>query len=47
VSNIYSLRLYDIKLIRFSLGKRELSGLVSEIISVQSEYAPLMLLDLE
>ena len=47
MSDIYSLRLYDTELIRFSLEKRGLDGLVAEIISVQDEYAPLMPLDLE
>lgn len=47
MSDIYSLRLYDTELIRFSLEKRGLDGLISEIISVQEEYAPLMPLDLE
>lgn len=47
MSDIYSLRLYDTELIRFSLEKRGLDGLVAEIISVQDEYAPLMSLDLE
>ena len=47
MSDIYSLRLYDTELMRFSLEKRGLDGLVAEIISVQSEYATLMPLDLE
>ena len=47
MSDIYSLRLYDTELMRFSLEKRGLDGLVANIISVQEEYAPLMPLDLE
>ena len=47
MSDNYSLRLYDTELMRFSLTKRGLDGLVAEIISVQEEYTPLMPLDLE
>lgn len=47
MSEVYSLRLYNTELMRFSLEKRGLDGLVSEIISVREEYAPLMPLDLE
>ncbi|RKI64048.1 XRE family transcriptional regulator [bacterium 1xD42-67] len=47
MSDNYSLRLYDTELMRFSLEKRGLDGLVANIISVQEEYAPLMPLDLE
>lgn len=47
MSDIYSLRLYNAGLMRFSLEKRGLDGLVANIISVQEEYAPLMPLDLE
>ncbi len=47
MSDIYSLRLYNTELMRFSLEKQELDGLVANIISVQEEYAPLMPLDLE
>ena len=47
MSDIYSLRLYNTELMRFSLEKRGLDGLVANIISVQEEYAPLMPLDLE
>ena len=47
MSDNCSLRLYDTELMRFSLEKRGLDGLVAEIISVQEEYAPLMSLDLE
>ena len=47
MSDNYSLRLYDTELMRFSLKKRGLDGLVAEIISVREEYAPLMPLDLE
>lgn len=47
MNDIYSLRLYDTELMRFSLKKRGLDGLVAEIISVQEEYSALMPLDLE
>lgn len=47
MSDNYSLRLYDIELMRFSLEKRGLDGLVAEITSVQEKYTPLMPLDLE
>lgn len=47
MSDIYHLRLYDTELIRFSLEKRGLDGLVAKIISVQKEHASLMPLDLE
>ena len=47
MSDTYSLRLYNTELMRFSLEKRGLDGLIASIISVQEEYAPLMPLDLE
>ena len=47
MSDIYSLRLYNAGLMRFSLEKRGLDGLVANIISVQEEYAPLMPLEFE
>ena len=45
--DIYSLRLYDTELMRFSLEKRGLDGLVAEIVSVKQAYAHLMPMDLE
>ena len=47
MSNIYSLRIYDTELMKFTLEKRGLEGLVAEIVSVQDGYAGLMPLDLE
>lgn len=47
MSDLYSLRLYDTELMRFSLEKRGLDGLVADIVSVREEYVPLMPLDLE
>jgi len=47
MENIYSLRIYDTELMQFVMEKRGLQGLVSEIISVNQEYAHLMPLDLE
>ncbi len=43
----YSLRIYDIELMKFSLGSHGLSGLDSVIISMNDEYAHLMPLDME
>lgn len=45
--HFYSLRLYDMDLVRFSMEKRGLSGLVAEIISVDREREHLLPLDLE
>ena len=45
--SIYSLRIYDTELMRFSLEKRGLEGLVAEIISVNSEHEYQMPLDME
>lgn len=47
MSDRYSLRLYDTELLRFSLEKRGLEGLVAEVISVQQDKSHLMPLDLE
>ena len=47
MSNIYSLRIYDTELMKFTLEKRGLEGLVAEIVSVQDDHADLMPLDLE
>ena len=47
MSNIYSLRIYDTKLMKFSLEKRGLEGLVAEIVSVRNDLAHLLPLDLE
>lgn len=46
-TNIYSLRIYDTELIRFSMEKRGLEGLVAEILAIHQEFAHLMPLDLE
>lgn len=45
--SIYSLRVYDRELLRFSLEKRGLAGLVAEILNVNQEYKHLMPQDLE
>ena len=47
MSNVYSLRIYDTELMKFTLEKRGLEGLVAEIVSVQDGHAHLMPLDLE
>lgn len=47
MSNLYSLRIYDMELMRFSLEKRGLEGLVAGIISINSDLEPLMPLDME
>lgn len=47
MSDLYSLRLYDTELMRFSMEKRGLEGLVAEILSVQQDKSHLMPLDLE
>lgn len=44
---IYSLRLYDTELARFSLEKRSLEGLVAEPVWINEEKAPLLPLELE
>lgn len=47
MSDLYSLRLYDTELMRFSMEKRGLEGLVAEILTVQKDKSHLMPLDLE
>lgn len=47
MSNIYSLRIYDTELMRFSMEKRGLSGLVAEILWTSKEKAHLLPLDME
>lgn len=47
MSNRYSLRIYDTELMKFTMEKRGLEGLVAEIISVQDDLANLMPLDME
>lgn len=47
MSSIYSLRLYDRELMRFSMEKKGLSGLVAEILSIDENCLPLMPLDME
>ena len=47
MSNIYSLRIYDTELLRFSMEKRGLEGLVAEIVTVNEEHKHLMPLDME
>lgn len=44
---IYSLRIYDTELLRFSMEKKGLSGLVAEILTFHDEYRHLMPLDME
>lgn len=45
--SIYSLRIYDTELMKFTMEKRGLEGLVAEIISVNGEYRHLFPLDME
>ncbi len=47
MSNIYSLRIYDTELMRFSMGKKGLAGLVVDILSIHEEFSHLMPLDME
>jgi len=47
MSNVYSLRIYDTELMKFTMEKRGLEGLVAQIVSVQDDHAHLMPLDLE
>lgn len=47
MDGIYSLRIYDTELLRFTMEKRGLEGLVTEIISIADEYSHLLPLDLE
>lgn len=46
MSNVYSLRIYDTELMRFTMEKRGLEGLVAEVVTVNQEYEHLMPLDL-
>lgn len=45
--HLYSLRLYDMELLRFSMEKRGLSGLVAQILWIEKEREDLLPLDLE
>ncbi|MCD8361770.1 MAG: XRE family transcriptional regulator [Lachnospiraceae bacterium] len=47
MSNIYSLRIYDTELMRFSMGKKGLAGLVVDILLIHEEFSHLMPLDME
>lgn len=47
MSNIYSLRIYDTELMKFSLEKRGLEGMVVEILSTAEGLEHLMPLDME
>ena len=47
MSHVYSLRMYDTELIRFSMEKQGLSGLVAEILYTNEEQAHLLPLDME
>lgn len=47
MSNIYSLRIYDTELMRFSMEKQGLSGLVAEILYTNEEQTHLLPLDME
>lgn len=47
VGNLYSLKIYDTELMRFSMEKRGLSGLVAEILYINEEQAHLLPLDME
>ena len=47
MSNIYSLRLYDTELMRFSMEVRGLSGLVAEILYINEASEALLPLDME
>ena len=38
MSQVYSLKIYDTELMRFSLEKRGLEGLVVDILSQNEEY---------
>ncbi len=46
-TNVYILRIYDTELLRFSMEKRGLAGLVADILSVNEEKRHLLPLDLE
>lgn len=45
--NLYSLRIYDTELMKFTMKKQGLEGLVAEIVSINSEQEHLMPLDME
>ena len=47
MSHVYSLRIYDTELMRFSMEKQGLSGLVAEILYTNEEQAHLLPLDME
>lgn len=47
MSHAYSLKIYDTELMKFSLEKRGLEGLVAEILTINEELAHLMPLDME
>ena len=47
MSQVYSLKIYDTELMKFSLGKRGLEGLVVKILSTNKECNHLMPLDME
>ena len=47
MSHVYSLRMYDTELMRFSMEKQGLSGLVAEILYTNEEQAHLLPLDME
>ena len=47
MSQVYSLKIYDTELMKFSLEKRGLEGLVVEILSTNIECSHLMPLDME
>ena len=47
MSNVYSFRMYDTELMRFSMEKQGLSGLVAEILYTNEEQAHLLPLDME
>lgn len=47
MSQVYSLKIYDTELMKFSLEKRGLEGLVVNILSTNEEYNHLMPLDME
>lgn len=47
MSNVYSLRIYDTELMKFSMEKRGLSGLVADILYKNEKYVNLIPLDME
>ena len=47
MNKLYSLRIYDTELMRFSMEKRGLSGLIAEITYINTEQAHLLPLDME